>query len=974
MEEADAEEEPKQEPEAETGFLLLCALEKEERERGFSSKGSGRKGSERVGGKGGQHPQPVRAAEGSVGSSPLARGALRSEAAMAPTSIWHEENEERKGRDVRMEGKGKKGKEKEGKGVGKEKEKEKRREKGKGTGGEPQAASAVAAVVAPVLPGVPDKIRELAEKRANRLAQEGAEEDWRERPDTPYRQRLMAAREASRGMKGSVAQAVYHRMLRENTGLDEACSSCDDRAKKMKNVVRSFAQSFMRKVRARKVAAGKKEERKKLKKKKEKESDSESLYEGEADLKEVEEGAEADNEGASDEEAEEVATTLAKELSPHEDPGEPDKAPGQRSVGSSSSVLMHRVVESLELGRLCAKRDELQKKAEEAEDAETHDQAEEALKGILERIRSLKDYVKSSDKTKPTRLTEENRNDKSFHDIRYYKAIEAGENKGDAWRAEKKRRRATLFRMKTAAERAQKRRELEDRWMAEFQSGEAKEEDYEDADNEKLDAEGIETEVLLPGEGAIKVARGAKAAAKKRVRRALTKEELSKFREELKEDELALLTRPRGGSGRKSGIRRSSDAVVRRKENRRKKQREKRKQKRARDSEEPQAVSAEAASKERVEPKEEKKEEKKEERKEEKKEEKKPRAKTVQDAAAAAAKSAAKAFAAKAKGLAIARAPPLAKAKASSLTPEELEKEREENRKRKEAAHSEKTKASQEKLKKQLARRDAGSSTAAASSVPAPKTPPKAKAAVEATRPKLWGDAARRVEEAIASAPWREGRSRSPAPKSKGKEKGESKGKEKGKSKGKEKGTRKGKHKGTDDGEEGLDLNSLGALHNDATGQKITWNLDTGATASVMPTTLSVLGEQVKGEEVRFKTASGELLNSQGKVQVKGLNEEYRKVAVTAHVADVHRPRAAGSSVSKRSLIMLDEKGGVLVHKDTPAYNRILKVLEEEKEKEEKKGKKGEYFTPVHQERGVYVFHQWAEAPKTPFKGQGENL
>ena len=170
--------------------------------------------------------------------------------------------------------------------------------------------------------------------------------------------------------------------------------------------------------------------------------------------------------------------------------------------------------------------------------------------------------------------------------------------------------------MKTAAERAQKRRELEDRWMAEFQSGEAKEEDYEDADNEKLDAEGIETEVLLPGEGAIKVARVAKATAKKRVRRALTKEELSKFREELKQDELALLTKPRGSSSGKAGIRRSNEAVVRRKENRRKKQKEKRKQQRARGSEEPQAASAEAASKERGEPKEERKKEGKERGKE----------------------------------------------------------------------------------------------------------------------------------------------------------------------------------------------------------------------------------------------------------------------------------------------------------------------------------------------------------------------
>ena len=55
----------------------------------------------------------------------------------------------------------------------------------------------MAAVAAPVLPGVPEKVRKLAEKRANRRAQEGAEEDWREKPDTPYRQRLY-------GCKGSL--------------------------------------------------------------------------------------------------------------------------------------------------------------------------------------------------------------------------------------------------------------------------------------------------------------------------------------------------------------------------------------------------------------------------------------------------------------------------------------------------------------------------------------------------------------------------------------------------------------------------------------------------------------------------------------------------------------------------------------------------------------------------------------------------
>ena len=189
--------------------------------------------------------------------------------------------------------------------------------------------------------------------------------------------------------------------------------------------------------------------------------------------------------------------------------------------------------------------------------------------------------------------------------------------------------------------------------------------------------------------------------------------------------------------------------------------------------------------------------------------------------------------------------------------------------------------------------------------------------------------------------------------------------------KGKDKGREKGKGKGRTPLR---DLNSLGGAGHSAS-DKVTWNLDTGAAASVVPTDLAkTLGESVAGGEVRFKTASGELLNSQGKVQLKGLNESYRKVAVTAHVADVHRPLAAGSSVAKHSLIVLDEDGGVMVHKNTPAYDRLRKVLEEEKEKEEKKGRSGEYFTPVHQEKGVYVFHQWAAKPKTPFAGQGVSL
>ena len=333
---------------------------------------------------------------------------------------------------------------------------------------------------------------------------------------------------------------------------------------------------------------------------------------------------------------------------------------------------------------------------------------------------------------------------------------------------------------------------------------------------------------------------------------------------------------------------------------------------------------------------------------------------------------------------------PMVPAKARATpTVEDLEREREENRKRKLAAYEEKqkkdsdeakaakakareerVKESQEILRRQLEARRArnrgkGSGESASTMTtsvrqlvpktmaPAPKTPPSGKGTSTSSVRRLTPPPPKtsppppKTSDAISSAPWRT-RSRSPS------RKGTSKGKDTEKGK-------KGKGKNSP-----RDINSLGHGTHEIN-EVVTWNLDTGAAASVMPSSLAKqFGEPVGGEEVKFKTASGELLNSQGKVHVKGLNEAYRKVALTAHVADVHRPLAAGSSVGKHNLIVLDENGGVLVHKGTSSYNRLLKVLEEEKDKH---GRSGDFFTPVHQERGVYVFRQWAEKPKSPFAG-----
>ena len=247
-----------------------------------------------------------------------------------------------------------------------------------------------------------------------------------------------------------------------------------------------------------------------------------------------------------------------------------------------------------------------------------------------------------------------------------------------------------------------------------------------------------------------------------------------------------------------------------------------------------------------------------------------------------------------------ARAPP---------TVEDLEREREENRKRKLAAYEEKqkkdsevktakakareerVKESQESLRKQLDARRArnrgkgsggGSVSTMTTSVrqllpkttaPAPKAPPSGKGASTSSVRRLTPPPPK-TSDAISSAPWR-ARSRSPS------RKGASKGKDTEKGK-------KGKGKNSP-----RDINSLGHETHEIN-EVVTWNLDTGAAASVMPSSLAKqFGDPVKGEEVKFKTASGELLNSQGKVHVKGLSEAYRKVALTAHVADVHRSLAA---------------------------------------------------------------------------------
>ena len=237
--------------------------------------------------------------------------------------------------------------------------------------------------------------------------------------------------------------------------------------------------------------------------------------------------------------------------------------------------------------------------------------------------------------------------------------------------------------MKTAAERAAKRKELEARWVEQFrQRGIAGNGLYEDADNEKMDADGIEIEVLLPAASStsVRIAKGAKAEVKKRVRKALIKKEFEKFREELKEDDLALLNKPRSTSSKDpKQTHRSAEAHARRREKFRRKQREKRRQLKVESKgkgqqppeETPPAVSAEEAPQAKL------------------KEKSKEKSAEPKETANAIAKPTTKAIP---KVLRINPVPMVpAEARAPPII-QDLESDREENRKRKLAAYKEKLK------------------------------------------------------------------------------------------------------------------------------------------------------------------------------------------------------------------------------------------------------------------------------------------
>ena len=234
-----------------------------------------------------------------------------------------------------------------------------------------------------------------------------------------------------------------------------------------------------------------------------------------------------------------------------------------RPMGTSSSTLMHRTIESTGLSNLVQERREKIQELEEAEDEDTSKAIEDRIKTIDIEISKLKSQIKSNDeavkKVEPKKqaLTKESLLSQEWHDARYHAERRAGVSHSAAWAHEKKRRKATLHRQEGSQKRAVERKRLDDEWHAEFDSKPVKEEEFQD---DVL--EGVETEAVeVLEEGGIRVFTGEtqqvssgsklKPQEKKRFMkskkkyRRLTEAELSKFKEETKVDEQAVMKKKR---------------------------------------------------------------------------------------------------------------------------------------------------------------------------------------------------------------------------------------------------------------------------------------------------------------------------------------------------------------------------------------------------------------------------------------------
>ena len=173
-----------------------------------------------------------------------------------------------------------------------------------------------------------------------------------------------------------------------------------------------------------------------------------------------------------------------------------------RTVTPVTSVLMHRSIETLEIGKLTMQKNKLTQYLDKAEDEESAKGIEAQIKEVDIKLKTMKEHTRERDqqtrKAPLALLTKETMLSQDWNDARYHRALAAGVSHSEAWRKEKGRRRAHLHGQLGMKERAQGRRRLDALWTEKFQNRTRTAKDYISDDTEKLVAESIETEVVNP--------------------------------------------------------------------------------------------------------------------------------------------------------------------------------------------------------------------------------------------------------------------------------------------------------------------------------------------------------------------------------------------------------------------------------------------------------------------------------------------
>ena len=140
---------------------------------------------------------------------------------------------------------------------------------------------------------------------------------------------------------------------------------------------------------------------------------------------------------------------------------------------------------------------------------------------------------------------------------------------------------------------------------------------------------------------------------------------------------------------------------------------------------------------------------------------------------------------------------------------------------------------------------------------------------------------------------------------------------------------------------------------------KLVVNFDTGAAITAVPRTL---GEQglVKGDSKSmlrsYKTASGEILEDEGGVVVKGLNNNGFGRSVDGRLVGVHRMLASGTAVAKKNMVVLEGDKGWILPKSGKIANGMRAAF---KKLVEAHPKEADDLTELYEHKGIYVFDLW---------------